>query len=259
VVIYSRLIDQAAPTSRRGASSQSRVEDVIEVPNTVLHPSDTTKSSNITRQCSSTSAKTLNEVPTSMQAPVINAGLHTAATSIDIVGPMTRSRSRSRTRSASADAPAPNVPHAQKSIPASAGRPKAYVTTSTPTPTPSTQPIKIPRLHQGTSSYKTYLDRANAMFLSLPSPKDQELEIEFIALFIKGMRDEDKREVLVGELQQQHQSRTKKDGKVEILCKWKDVEGGMKSVGLIAIINVSSGLKEKHRSKFLNELKGLES
>ena len=81
--------------------------------------------------------------------------------------------------------------------------------------------------------------------MSLPVPKDQKLEIDFIALFIKGMRDEDKREILVGELQQQHQSRTKKDGKVEILCKWKDVGQGMKDAELITIGDMSTGPEEK--------------
>jgi hypothetical protein len=92
---------------------------------------------------------------------------------------------------------------------------------------------------------KTYLDKATTKWMSFPAPKDQKLEIQFIALFIKGIEDERKREILISELQQQHQSRTKKDGKVEILCKWKDVGQGLKEAGLIPKGNIGAGQREK--------------
>lgn len=78
-------------------------------------------------------------------------------------------------------------------------------------------------------------------------------------MFIKGMRDEDKRDTLVGELQQQHQSRTKKDGKIEILCKWKDVGEGMRSSELIATEDSRAAPKDKawHRKKADRLLKEL--
>ena len=112
-------------------------------------------------------------------------------------------------------------------------------------PLPAGQTIKFPRLHQGTHSLTTYLEKATTIWMSLSVPEDQKLEIEFIALFIKGLRDEDKKEILIGELQQQHQSRTKKDGKVEILCKWNDVGQGMIDAKLITTGNMSADPKEK--------------
>lgn len=86
---------------------------------------------------------------------------------------------------------------------------------------------------------------------SFPGTKDKKFEIEFVASLIKGMRDDDEREVLVAELQQQHQSRTKKDGKVEILCKWRDVGEGMKSAKLI---KVGSKKGNGHVDRLLKEL-----
>jgi hypothetical protein len=142
--------------------------------------------------------------------------------------------------------------------PAPASEPQAKANISTPTSTPASQAVKIPRLHQGTNSLKTYLDKATAIFLSLPNQSDQKLEVEFIALFIKGMRDADKRDILVAELQQAHSSRTKKDGKIEVLCKWADVEEGMEATGLFKVENLSGGPKKAVQgqkiSRFLKEL-----
>lgn len=185
--------------------------------------------------------------PNVATAPITSIALHTANpnanTSSYNVGPMTHSRSRSRSISRSLpEEPAPPCP-VQDQAPTPAPRPKVKATAAAPLP--AGQAIKIPRLHQGTKSLKSYLDKATTTWMSLPVPKGQKLEIDFIALFIKGMRDEDKREILVGELQQQHQSRTKKDGKVEILCKWKDVGQGMKDAELITMGDISTGPEEK--------------
>jgi hypothetical protein len=153
------------------------------------------------------------------------------------------------------EAPTPNEPPVQTTAPA--GRPKAPAPTLTHS-TPASQLAKLPRLNQATGTLKNYLNKANTAFEALPNPKERKFEIEFIAAFIKGMTDGDKREVLVEELQQQHQSRTKKDGKVEILCEWNDVVEVMKTVGLLTTGDVESASKhQSHKSKLKKELQGL--
>lgn len=186
-------------------------------------------------------------VATLMRAPVTNTTLHITNHNADKAfgptGPMTRSRSGSGSLSHE-PAPAPKLQD-QTSTPAPRPRSKAAANTTSASASSSYETVKIPRLHQGTRSLKAYHNSATTIWESLREPKDQKLEIQFIALFIKGMGDEDKRQILVAELQLQHQSRTKKDGKVEILCKWKDVGQGMKDADLMSM---SAGPKKKHRN-----------
>lgn len=105
-----------------------------------------------------------------------------------------------------------------------------------------TVPTKIPKLSQNHSSYIKYHQKANEIFKALPN-KDTKLEIEFVNAFIRGITTERSREKLVDELQQIHPSRNKKDGKVEILCDWEDVLGGMRQAGML------EGRSEKEKSK----------
>lgn len=237
------------------SSSQDGVADISELPKTT---SGVNSNTNIdSRMPAPTSIKTLKYVSAPVPAPITNAGFHTtnraANLSSETVGPMTRSRSRSRS------AEAPTSDQRQMQIPVPAIRPQAAVPTSIRTATAETPP-KLPRLHQGHSSYKSYLDKANSAYESLPHSGDQKFEIEFIASFIKGITNEDKRNILVAELQQQHQSRRKNGGKIEILCEWKDVAEGMKAAGLLQVATggARTGPKDRHRgSQFKNELKGL--
>lgn len=172
---------------------------------------------------------------------------------------MTRSRSRKRSRSQSGEAFAPISSLAQAKVAAPAARPSAQASVPAPAPaptlpTPAAQLTKIPRLYQGTGPLKAYLDKATATFDSLPGIKDKKFEIGFVASFVKGIREDDYREILVAELQQQHQSRTKKDGKVEILCRWKDVGEGMKRADLIKVADANAGPKGKQIDRLLREL-----
>jgi hypothetical protein len=174
---------------------------------------------------------------------------------------MTRTRSRSRTRSASAEPHTPKKPElinltSQPQALAFAVKSDAVVPTST---TASTTSAKRTRLHQGTVNLKAYLNKANRIFGTLPEPLEQKVEIEFIASFIKGMSDEKDRKILIEELQQEHQSRTKKDGRIEILCQWNDVGDVMENTGLLEKRKVGSRPNEKLQKGRIsrNELKSL--
>jgi hypothetical protein len=157
----------------------------------------------------------------------------------ETAGHTSSSRTRSRSRTTSQE-PA-TVEKFIFQTPTPAARPKQAPATTT---LPSTQIIKLGRLHQGHRSLKTYHERADRTWDSLPEPKEEKFEIQFIAEFMKGITDEVKRNILADELMQRHQSRTKKDGKVEILCKWKNVGKGMQDCGLF---NKARPFQKKNR------------
>ena len=88
------------------------------------------------------------------------------------------------------------------------------------------------RLSQGNGSLETYLLNSSSIFSTLPNSGPQ-FQIDFVALFVKGIRDSKAREKLVNELQLIHPSKMKKDGKMEILCEWDDVSDALRSARLI--------------------------
>ena len=243
-----------------GTSSYSKEDEHISHPfNSSLRSPSTTTSLIVTHQHAASSSRTSKHIPEPMQAQP-NVSSHTIdlipITSPKFAGPMTCNKSRSRNGSQSIEVPSSKQPQAQESAPSS--RPIAPIPRLAKISTPTSQPAKLPRLNQGTGTLKNYLKSTNTIFQSLPSPKDQRFEIEFIATFINGVREPDQKQALVEELQQQYQSRTKKDGKVEILCAWKEVGEVMKSSGLLIPPDVGPGSKNKSlKSKFEKELQGL--
>jgi hypothetical protein len=81
-------------------------------------------------------------------------------------------------------------------------------------------------------------------------PKDRTSEVEFVATFLKGLREAKQRDILVKELQKAHPCRTGKGETVEIICQWEDVVEALKKAGLIN----SEGKEErpaKRRKKIL--------
>jgi len=109
----------------------------------------------------------------------------------------------------------------------------------TPTETPVEPPLarpaapKLPRLSQGTGHIKTYYNNANDVFKTL-NMSDPQTEIDFISAFIKGIADSKIGNKLLTELQQRHPSRSRKDGRIEVLCEWDDVPEGLRKAGLLS-------------------------
>jgi len=95
----------------------------------------------------------------------------------------------------------------------------------------SQQPAK--RLVQAShTSLRTYHDKYNTSFLKLAN-KDKAIEYEYVACFIKGLRDSKQRSNLVKELLKTNASRAGQDGKMEILCDWEDVGNSLRNIGLL--------------------------
>lgn len=110
-----------------------------------------------------------------------------------------------------------------------------------PRPVPTVQPQAVPakkatnspfKLRQGEGLFQKYLENANHLYHSLPK-EDKPSDVEFVALFIKGMRDSRQRERLSTQLQLVHPSRTKKDLSVEVICEWEDVLETLKGMGRV--------------------------
>ena len=258
IVAMASLNNRTASSPENGASFMN----VLEAPS---RSPATTTSLEVTHQEPPSTGEALKQVPELVQSPT-DAEAHTTDFALypspHFTGPMTRTRSQ--TRSQSVEAPASKQP--QDQAPNPPARPKAPAPVSCPTKasTSTIQPIKLPRLHQGTGTFKNYLNKVDSIYQAFGWPKEKKFEIEFIAAFIKGVRDADTREALVEELQQQHQSRTKKDGKVEILCAWEDVGDAMRSAGLLNVPEIASSSASKshtasksHKSRLTKELQGL--
>jgi hypothetical protein len=58
-------------------------------------------------------------------------------------------------------------------------------------------------------------------------------KVGFIATFIGGFRDRNDAERLIKQLKKKFSSRTAKDGTVEVMCGWADVEEGMRVARLV--------------------------
>ncbi|KAF7906276.1 hypothetical protein EAF00_000555 [Botryotinia globosa] len=69
---------------------------------------------------------------------------------------------------------------------------------------------------------------------------------EFIARFIRGLWNENDRAVLLKQLQKKFQSRTTKDGFVEVMCRFSDVGEGLLAAGLIAESGGTNGKRGSH-------------
>ncbi|KAF7913613.1 uncharacterized protein EAF01_000019 [Botrytis porri] len=76
--------------------------------------------------------------------------------------------------------------------------------------------------------------------------KSRKSRFEFIARFIKGLLKENDREVLLKQLQKKFQSRTTKDGFVEVMCGFSDVGEGLVDAGLIGGVEGTSGKRGAH-------------
>ncbi|KAI9640957.1 hypothetical protein NHQ30_010799 [Ciborinia camelliae] len=67
--------------------------------------------------------------------------------------------------------------------------------------------------------------------------KQRKTQFEFIARFIRGLRDERDRHALLKHLQKKFSSRTTKDGFVEVMCGFADVGDGLAAAGLLGSRN----------------------
>ncbi|TGO62929.1 hypothetical protein BCON_0016g00220 [Botryotinia convoluta] len=76
--------------------------------------------------------------------------------------------------------------------------------------------------------------------------KSRKSRFEFIARFIRGLLKENDRDVLLKQLQTKFQSRTTKDGSVEVMCGFSDVGEGLLAAGLIAGSGGTSGKRGGH-------------
>ncbi|TGO65346.1 hypothetical protein BOTNAR_0079g00130 [Botryotinia narcissicola] len=76
--------------------------------------------------------------------------------------------------------------------------------------------------------------------------KLRKYRFEFIARFIRGLRNENDRAVLLKQLQKKFQSRTTKDGFVEVMCRFSDVGEGLLAAGLIAESGGTNGKRGSH-------------
>lgn len=78
---------------------------------------------------------------------------------------------------------------------------------------------KLPKLVQGRKQLGRYFEQAGLARTSIAFTSEQ-TEIDFVNSFIRGITSSKIREKLIGQLQQIHPSKQKKDGRVEILCDW---------------------------------------
>ncbi|KAF7958672.1 hypothetical protein EAE96_002206 [Botrytis aclada] len=90
---------------------------------------------------------------------------------------------------------------------------------------------------------EVYLAQATEYNKAIKSRKSR---FEFIARFIRGLRNEDDRDVLLKQLQKKFQSRTTKDGFVEVMCGFSDVGEALRAAGLIAGSGGTSGKRGGH-------------
>lgn len=112
---------------------------------------------------------------------------------------------------------------------------------------------RIPRLSQGNNTVKDYFININAVFQSTPnSDNDPRFDIDFVNAFIRGMTSKKAREKVVDELRQLHPSRAKKDGWVEVLCEWDDVEHGLRRAGLFTDSEKKGSTANKRNGRFIN-------
>jgi hypothetical protein len=92
----------------------------------------------------------------------------------------------------------------------------------------------------------TYYNTACKIHSGLGDLEDQD-EIEFVDAFIAGINSDAERDDLSSQLEQWHPSRTKKDGNIQLMCRWEDVEEGMIATGLMAQKGNGEGRSNKKR------------
>ncbi|KAF7892819.1 uncharacterized protein EAF02_000357 [Botrytis sinoallii] len=90
---------------------------------------------------------------------------------------------------------------------------------------------------------EAYLAQATEYNKAIKSRKSR---FEFIARFIRGLWKENDRDVLLKQLQKKFQSRTTKDGFVEVMCGFSDVGEGLLAARLIAGSGGTSGKRGGH-------------
>lgn len=72
------------------------------------------------------------------------------------------------------------------------------------------------------------------------------MEIEFVASFLRGLRDPKQRNVLFKKMQSMHPVRTGSKG-YEIICKWEDVGDALKDANLIPADGTERPAKKRRR------------
>jgi hypothetical protein len=82
---------------------------------------------------------------------------------------------------------------------------------------------------------------------------DTRFDTDFVSSFLRGISTKKIREKLVDELRQFHPSRMKKDGWVEILCEWGDIEAGLLRGGLLMNLE-NDHANDKRKGRILNEV-----
>ncbi|RFU31999.1 hypothetical protein B7463_g4304, partial [Scytalidium lignicola] len=101
--------------------------------------------------------------------------------------------------------------------------------------------FSMPKLAQGRSTLEDYVQKSQT--LARDVPKDR--EVEFIAAFIKGIKNASTRKKLVQKLMSIHPSTTKGKNEVEIICMWSDVEDGLRKANLALLSTTSVPSKKK--------------
>jgi len=102
-----------------------------------------------------------------------------------------------------------------------------------PTAASKRSPTTFRNLEQGPGGILAYYNTVCKIHAEIGG-LDSQGEIEFVDAFIAGIASPIERDDLSSKLEQWHPSRTKKDGNIQLLCRWEDVKEAMVSVGLMA-------------------------
>ncbi|KAH8815098.1 hypothetical protein F5884DRAFT_895043 [Xylogone sp. PMI_703] len=101
----------------------------------------------------------------------------------------------------------------------------------------------LPKLAQGRSTLDDYITKSQAFAKDVP----KEREVEFVAAFIKGIKNVSIRKNLVQQLMSIHPSTTKSNNQVEVICTWLDVEDGLRKANLALLTTPDVPSKKKKR------------
>lgn len=130
-------------------------------------------------------------------------------------------------------------PAHRKSSKAAAAAPKLRVpgtrgrkTPPKPTAPSNTAPSKFRYLEQGPGGILNYYNEACKIHSGLGDLNSQG-EIDFVDAFIAGISSPIERDDLSSQLEQLHPSRTKKDGNIQLMCRWENVEEAMVFAGFM--------------------------
>jgi len=142
-------------------------------------------------------------------------------------------------------APAPVV-KGKLNVPAPATRTRPTANNKT-TAAPKVTTIK--RLTQAArSTVESYHTSSNTTFMELRQTSKM-ADSDFVAFFIRGLRDPTHREKLSKELVKSHPARGREDGTVEILCMWEDVGDALRKVGLLPEVQFEGMAQPPKRKK----------